>query len=290
MTEIFNKILKRSYQYSLLMRLDKPIGNFLLLWPTLTALWIASKGLPSFKNILIFTCGVFLMRAAGCILNDMADRKLDPYVSRTNQRPLASDKISLKEAGILCVILLVAAFCLVMFLNTLTFFVAIVGVAFTVIYPFAKRFTHLPQGVLGVTWNLGILMAFTAATNKIPGIAWLLYLIAIIWTVAFDTMYAMVDRQDDLKIGIKSTAILFGNCDRFILVGLQISILALLVVFANILQAHFYFYISLLATAILFGYQQYLIRSKDESNCLKAFLNNNWAWLSIFIGVCLNYV
>lgn len=284
-----DSFLARVHQYSLLMRLDKPIGNFLLLWPTLVALWIASVGFPSLKNLFIFIGGVFLMRAAGCILNDLADRKLDPHVSRTNQRPLATGRISVKEAIMLCMVLLGIAFCLVLFLNGLALLIALLGVVLTGVYPFTKRFTHLPQLILGVTWNLGILMAFATVTTKIPAIAWLLYLIAVIWTVVFDTMYGMTDRSDDIKIGIKSTAILFGSYDRFVLAVLQINIILLLVILGDFLRANAYFYVSLVVTSSFFVYQQFLIRERKEKDCLKAFLNNNWAWLMVFIGIFLNY-
>lgn len=287
---IENSFFERIHQYALLIRLDKPIGNFLLLWPTLVAIWIASGGFPTFKNFIIFTLGVFIMRAAGCILNDLADRKFDSHISRTKQRPLATGKVSIKEALILCSGLLIVAFFLVQFLNHLTFLIALIGIVLTIFYPFAKRITHLPQLVLGLTWNLGILMAFAAVNNKISILAWLLYGIAIIWTIAFDTMYGMADRCDDLKVGIKSTAILFARRDRFILAGLQGVILFLLLLLGHLLVANIYFYIGLILTAGFFVYQQYLIRDRDEANCLRAFLNNNWAWFVIFVGVFLNYV
>lgn len=284
------KFTEQMREYFLLIRLNKPIGNFLLLWPTLAALWIASVGFPSIKILLIFIAGVFLMRAAGCILNDLADRKFDPHVCRTKQRPLATGKVSVKEALGLCTILLIIAFCLALFLNGLSLIIALLGVAFTGLYPFTKRFTHLPQLALGLTWNLGILMAFAAVEGKIPPSAWLLYLIAILWTVVFDTMYGMADRPDDVKIGIKSTAILFGTNDRLILAGLQLIILLLLLILGNLLHANFYFYVGLIFTSIFFTYQQYLIRTREETNCLKAFSNNNWAWLAIFMGIFLNYI
>lgn len=283
-------ILERSQQYARLIRLDKPIGIFLLLWPTLIAVWIASSGFPSLKIFLIFTAGVFIMRAAGCILNDLADRKFDPYVVRTSQRPLATGKVSVEEALALCVALLISGSVLLLFLNRLTFFIALMGITLTAFYPFTKRFTHLPQLVLGITWNLGILMAFAAILGKVTVQAWLLYAIGFIWTVAYDTMYGMADRTDDLKIGIKSTAILFGAQDRTIVAALQVAVLILLLILGVLLTANIYFYLAVVCAAGFFVDQQYLIRAREETNCLKAFLNNNWAWFAIFAGIFLNYI
>lgn len=276
-------------KYLALIRFDKPIGNFLLLWPTLTALWIASDGVPTFKNLFIFIMGVFIMRAAGCILNDLADRKLDIHVTRTKQRPLTAGKVSIKQALSICFILLLFAGCLVIQLNRLSLIIAFFALLLTILYPFAKRFTSLPQVILGITWNSAVLMAFAAVTNKISFLAWFLYLIAILWTLVFDTIYGMADRVDDLKIGIKSTAILFGKYDRFILSILQTIVIVLLITLGQLLHANIFFYMSLIFTAILFLYQQYLIRERDEQKCIQAFLNNNWAWLGVFLGVFLNY-
>lgn len=282
----FGKNLK---QYCLLLRLNKPIGNFLLLWPTLVALWIASAGHPSFIMLFIFVCGVFTMRAAGCVINDLADRKFDGQVARTSQRPLATGKLSIKNALMACGILLVIALALVLCLNQLSFFLAFLGLLLSAFYPFAKRFFACPQFILGIVFNLGILMAFSAQLNRLPEIAWLLYLIAIVWTVVYDTLYAMADRADDIKIGIHSSALLFGKADRLIILLLQVGVLILLLWFGEMIQAKHWYFISLLLVTGLFIYQQTLIFTRKPENCFKAFLNNNWAWLLVFVGVVLNY-
>jgi len=272
-----------------LTRLDKPIGILLLLWPTLTALWLANAGKPPLKLLIIFGGGVCLMRAAGCILNDLADRKFDGQVTRTQQRPLVSGKASVKTAIIWCVCLLLLALCLVLQLNQRCILLAGLGVLLTTAYPFAKRFTYLPQLVLGVTFNLGILMAFVALMPQLPTAAWLLYVIALLWTVAYDTQYAMADRIDDIKIGVKSTAILFGNYDRLIISLLHVSVILLLSLLGQILSLNKYYYLGVLGAGLFFIYQSYLIRNRDPKHCFQAFLNNNWAWLAVFIGVVLNY-
>lgn len=274
--------------YVSLIRLDKPIGTFLLLWPTLMALWIANHGNPSWKLLAIFITGVFLMRAAGCVVNDLADRKFDGHVNRTRQRPLATNKISVTQAVILLIALLIPAFCLALQLNPFCILLAFFAAALTIIYPFTKRFTHLPQIVLAITWNVGILMAFAASTKAIPPHAWLLYLIGCLWTIAYDTQYAMADREDDLKIGIKSTAILFGHADNFIITSLQIIILSLLFLLGQRLQFNKFFYLSLLITTGLFVYQYTLTHDRNPQNCLKAFLNNQWGLFVIFLGVLCN--
>lgn len=283
------KIISRCQQYALLMRLNKPIGSFLLLWPTLAALWIACDDIPTAKLLLIFIAGVFLTRAAGCIINDLVDRDLDVHVTRTRQRPLATGAISIKEALLLCAILGLIALWLVLHLNLYSKLIAVLAVLLTAAYPFAKRFTYLPQAVLGITWNLGILMAFAAVQNSIPLIAWLLYGTALLWTIAYDTQYGMTDREDDLKVGIKSTAILFGKADCLIIGLLQITVLLLLVLLGNLLGMKLYYYIGLVLITGFFTYQQHLIREREPKHCLQAFTNNNWGLLILFLGVSLEY-
>jgi len=270
--------------YLQLMRFDKPIGILLLLWPTLWALWVASDGVPNYKILTVFVLGVILMRAAGCVINDFADRKLDGFVKRTHKRPLAAGLVSAKEAIALFVGLCLIAFTLVLFLNRFTVLLSFVAVLFAFLYPFAKRFTYLPQFVLGLTFYWGVPMAFAAVNNSIPMIAWLIYLIGVLWAVAYDTMYAMVDREDDLEIGIKSTAVLFGNADRFVIGLLQVIILALLIWLGQLLIMGWIYHASILLVALLFSYQQYLIRHQRPQQCFQAFLNNNWVGLIIFIG------
>lgn len=275
--------------YFSVMRLDKPIGFLLLLWPTLTALWIAGQGKPAPYLIFIFICGVFLTRAAGCVINDFADRDFDRYVQRTQARALTTGMISQKNALLLCGLLFLSAFLLVLFLNKLTITLSIVALALATIYPFMKRYTHFPQVVLGMAFSWGIPMAFAAQTGKIPQTAWLLYLIAILWTTAYDTMYGMVDRDDDLKLQLKSTAIFFGKYDKLAIGLLQISVLALLIILGGILNYNFYYYAGIFCTGLFFIYQQFLIAARQPQNCFKAFLNNNYALLAVFVSVMVNY-
>lgn len=274
-------------QYIYLMRLDKPIGIFLLLWPALWGLWLASQGRPHLKIVIIFVIGVILMRSAGCIINDFADRKVDLHVARTKNRPLTSGQLSNREALLLFCFLSLCAFALTFLLNKLTVGLAIIGALLSIVYPFLKRITHLPQLGLGLAFALSIPMAFAAETQTIPGRAWPLFLAAVVWPVIYDTLYAMVDREDDLKIGIKSTAILFKGYDRCLIGLLQIIFLLLLIkVGVDFSLQHFYYY-SLIVVAILFSYQQFLIRERFAPNCFKAFLNNQWVGFSIFAGIVL---
>lgn len=282
-------IISRLRLYYCLLRFDKPIGTFLLLWPTLVALWIANIGKPKPLLATIFVCGTILLRAAGCIFNDLADRKFDQHVARTQHRPLANGKISVIEALILAALLLAPALYLVLLTNKLTVFIAIIGFLLTLFYPFAKRFTQLPQVILGITFNLGVPMAFAATLDKIPLSAWVLYIIALLWTVAYDTMYGMVDREDDIRIGIKSTAILFGRFDCLIIAILQLSVFILLLLLGKCIHATFYYYLMVIITGACFVHQQKLIHTRDTANYLKAFSNNNWAWRIIFFGIFLNF-
>ncbi|WP_438951882.1 4-hydroxybenzoate octaprenyltransferase [Porticoccus sp.] len=284
-----NSLLQRLPDFVRLMRFDKPIGTLLLLWPTLWALWLAAGGVPSAKNLLIFVPGVILMRAAGCVINDVADRQVDGHVTRTRHRPLPSGTISVREAMVLFVLLCLIAFALVLLTNPLTIKLALVGVALAACYPFMKRFTHLPQLVLGAAFAWSLPMAFAAESNGLPREMWTLYIAVVLWTVAYDTFYAMVDRDDDIKIGIKSTAILFGDMDIPITACLQCLVLiALLMTGVNFGRGG-WFFLSLLVTALLFLFQQYLIRHRERDACFRAFLNNHYVGAIIFIGLVADY-
>ena len=277
-------------QYLLLIRLNRPIGIFLLLWPTLWGLWIASEGFPNTKILVVFLLGIFLMRSAGCILNDIIDKDFDKFVSRTQNRPLASDKLSSIEAFIVAISLIFIAFLLVLTTNTLTVQLSFVAIILAGTYPFLKRHTYLPQFFLGLTFGWSIPMAFAATTNSIPKIAWLLLIANILWAVVYDTIYAMIDREDDLKIGIKSTAILFDDADRFIIGLIQSLVLIALIVIGQQASLNTIYYFSLIIGGGLFLYQSYLIRNRDPKKCMQAFLNNNWFGLVVFIGLYINYL
>lgn len=272
-----------------LMRLDKPIGTLLLLWPTLWALWLAAEGLPTLKNLLIFIVGTFLMRAAGCVINDFADRKIDGHVKRTQHRPIPNGAVSSREALVLFTTLCVLSFLLVLLTNSLTIKLAFIGVALTACYPFMKRYTHLPQVVLGAAFAWGIPMAFAAESNQLPMELWALYAAVVLWTIVYDTFYAMVDRDDDIKIGVKSTAILFGDMDIPITASLQILVVIALAMTGANFDRGLWFYLSLVIVGLLFLYQQYLIRNRDRDACFKAFLNNNYVGAIVFLGLALDY-
>jgi len=275
-------------KHFVLMRFDKPIGTLLLLWPTLWGLWVAAKGFPNVFILSIFVAGVILMRAAGCVINDIADRHIDGKVSRTQSRPLATGSFSLRAAVILFSILMSIAFILVCLLNAKTILLAIIAAALATLYPFTKRWTYWPQLVLGLAFSMSIPMAFTAITNQIPNIAWLMFATSVLWTITYDTEYAMTDRADDLKIGIKSTAILFGRHDRRVIGCIQIVMLLLLLIIGHQLQLNIYYYLGITAAAVLSIYHQYLIRNRDPQSCFRAFLNNNWIGLAIFLGTALS--
>ncbi len=272
-----------------LIRFDRPIGTLLLLWPTLWALWIAAEGVPDFDLLVIFVLGTFLTRSAGCIVNDLADRHIDGAVARTNGRPLVTGAVSEKEALLLFFALMLLAFGLVLLTNILTIGLSIVAVLLASTYPFMKRYTHLPQVVLGLAFSWGIPMAFTAQLNQLPPALWLLFLGNLWWIVAYDTKYAMVDRQDDLLAGVKSTAILFGNYDRLAVAILQLLCLLTLYLAGREFSLGLYFNLSLIVAAAMFVYQQYLIRNRDRDACFKGFLHNNWVGLAIFVGIVLHY-
>ena len=276
--------------YGQLMRLHRPIGTLLLLWPTLWALWIAGDGQPPWAVVAIFTVGTLLMRSAGCVINDYADREFDPYVQRTAQRPLAAGTVRPGEAVALFVVLCLVAFGLVLTLNRLTIYLALVGAVLAATYPFFKRFTHMPQAYLGIAFGWGIPMAFAAVAGSVPAVAWLLLAANILWTVAYDTMYAMEDRPDDLQVGVRSTAILFGHWDRVIIGGLQLAALALMA-WVGVRLGFGGWYAAGLAGAVAFGvYQQWLIRNRERGPCLRAFLNNQWLGGAVFAGIVLEYL
>lgn len=277
-------------EYALLMRLDRPIGALLLLWPTLWALWLAGRGQPSQKVVVVFVLGVLLMRSAGCVINDIADRNLDPFVARTRRRPLAAQRVSVQEAFGLFIILSLSAFALVLLLNTLTVLLSLFGLLLAVSYPFMKRLHYLPQVHLGAAFGWSIPMAFAALTGTVPFIGWLLFLANIIWSVVYDTMYAMVDREDDVQIGVKSTAIWFGTRDKQIIGRLQGALLAVLVLLGILAGLGWAYYMGLFAAAWFALYQQYLIRNREPGQCFKAFLNNNWFGLVIFCGMLINFL
>ncbi|ABM23420.1 MULTISPECIES: 4-hydroxybenzoate octaprenyltransferase [Shewanella] len=276
--------------YSRLTRLDRPIGTLLLMWPCLMALMLAAGGMPDLKVLIIFIIGVVIMRACGCIINDYADRDLDSFVERTKSRPLASGEISTKEALILFVVLGLSAFGLVLLLNGLVVKLSVVGIILTIIYPFTKRITNMPQMFLGVVWSWSIPMAYAAQTGEVPMEAWWLFAANWFWTVAYDTMYAMVDRDDDLKVGIKSTAILFGKYDRQIIGLFQIAALVCFIAAGWSAERGLLYGLGLLTFVGFSTYQQMLIFGRERAPCFKAFLNNNWAGLALFVGLGADYL
>ena len=275
--------------YWRLMRFDKPIGILLLLWPALWALWIAGAGQPSLKAVLAIALGTVLMRAAGCVINDYADRDFDPHVERTRLRPIAAGEVSPKEALWLFVGLCLAAFLLVLQLNTLSIALSFPGAFLAASYPFTKRLTHLPQAYLGIAFGWAVPMAFAAERGEIPIDAWILFTATAIWALIYDTMYAMVDREDDLKIGVKSTAILFGQNDRLIIGLFQLLMLGLLFQAGQNAGLGLFYHAGLMAGLGFFGYQQWLIRKREKALCFRAFLNNNWFGAFLFAGIALDY-
>ncbi len=286
---IITLIRQKLPHYLRLMRMDRPIGTLLLLWPTLWALWIAAKGVPSIKNLAIFVAGVVVMRAAGCVINDFADRKIDGKVTRTKERPLATGAVSSREAIGLFVALCLIAFALVLMTDPLTIKLSVGGLVLAFCYPFMKRHTHLPQVVLGAAFAWGIPMAYAAEAGELNRHMWVIYLAVVLWTVAYDTFYAMVDRDDDLKIGVKSTAILFGEQDRLFTGVLQLLTIYSLVLVGNRFELGALYYLGLAVASVLFAYQQWLIRFRARDACFKAFLNNNWVGVAIFVGILADY-
>ena len=288
---LYHRLGRRVQEYARLARFDRPIGTWLLLWPALWALWIAGGGRPDQKILIIFALGVVVMRAAGCIINDFADRDIDPHVKRTRERPLAARRVSPIEALVLFAVLGAVALCLVSRLNLFTVRLALIGAALTVSYPFVKRVFPLPQLYLGISFGgWSVLMAFAAQRDSLPRIAWVLYIAAVIWAAVYDTIYAMIDREDDLAIGVKSSAILFADMDRVLIGALQAMMLLALVLAGRDMNFGSWYYAGLASAGLLFLYQQWLIRAREPAACLRAFLNNNYVGMAIFIGLLLQYV
>lgn len=276
--------------YAELIRFNRPIGSYLLLWPTLWGLWFAADGFPSFKLLIIFSLGVFLMRSAGCAINDYADRDFDKHVARTKDRPLTSGKISSKEALTVFGVILFLSFVLVLQLNLNTILFSVVAVILAATYPFMKRYHYFPQVHLGAAFSWAIPMAFVATTNTAPPIeAWLLFIASLLWTTAYDTQYGMVDIEDDIKEGMKSTAILFGKYDTFIIGTLQLLTLILITIVGIMTERGFPFYLGILLSSALIHYQQTLIEDREPAKCSQAFLNNNYFGMIIFIGLAIDY-
>ncbi|MFW0084020.1 MAG: 4-hydroxybenzoate octaprenyltransferase [Coxiella endosymbiont of Haemaphysalis qinghaiensis] len=276
--------------YFCLMRFDRPIGIFLLLWPTLWALWIATYGHPSLKLVIVFILGVIIMRAAGCVINDYADRNIDKHIRRTQNRPLIIGVVTVPEAIGLFIFLCFIALGLVLLLNRLTLELAVLAILLAFIYPFLKKFTYFPQLCLGVAFSWSIPMVFAAQQGNVPIVAWLLFLPAVIWPIAYDTQYAMADREDDFTVGVKSTAILFGNYDLIVITLLQIAMLIMLSILGWYLSLNYFFYIGLLVAFGLMIYQYVLTRRREPKRCLEAFHNNNWVGFSIFLAIFLAYM
>lgn len=281
---------ERVRQYVLLTRLDRPIGIFLLLWPTLWALWIAGQGKPLVLVVVVFVTGVVLMRSAGCVINDYADRHVDPHVARTRQRPLAAGEVSEREALVLFAVLCLIAFMLVLLMNTLTILLSFGGLILAALYPFMKRHTYLPQVVLGMAFGWAVPMAYAAQTDTVPPLAWLLFIATVLWATAYDTMYAMVDRPDDLRIGVKSTAILFGEADRHLIALIQGLFFVVMFLVGQQAKLGIYYYAGLIVAMLLAIYQQTLIWDREPGRCFKAFLNNNWLGAAIFAGIVAHYL
>jgi len=283
-------ILQRLVAYGYLVRLNRPIGILLLMWPALWALWIAGEGKPQWTVVLIFILGVALMRSAGCAINDFADREIDGKVERTSGRPLATGLVSPMEAVGIFVAISLMAFALVLFLNRETVLMSFVAVTLAAVYPFMKRYTHLPQLVLGMAFGWAVPMAYTALTGTVAPEGWLLYIATVIWALIYDTEYAMVDRADDLRIGVKSTAILFGESDRLMIGLLQSAMLGLMVLVGAKLELGLYYYLGIVAGTLVFLWQQYLIRKRNPDGCFRAFLANNYFGMVIFTGLAANYL
>jgi 4-hydroxybenzoate polyprenyltransferase len=278
---------EKAHDILVLTRMDRPIGALLLLWPTWWALWLAAGDFPSWKPLVIFTLGVFAMRAAGCAINDYADRKLDPQVARTAGRPIASGRVTPREALIVFAVLLLIAFVLVLLTNALTIKLSFIGAALAALYPFTKRYTDLPQVVLGAAFGWSIPMAFAAVQNHVPPVGWVLFIANILWSVVYDTEYAMVDRDDDLKAGARSTAILFGDADLTIIGVLMGTFITAMVMVGTRAHLGWPYWLAMVATAALFGWQQWLIRHRERDACLAAFRHNNWLGLTVWIGIAL---
>jgi 4-hydroxybenzoate polyprenyltransferase len=283
-------VVLRLRNYGRLMRIDKPVGIWLLLWPTLWALWLAGDGRPDQGLFVVFTLGVFFMRSAGCVLNDFVDRRIDPYVERTRDRPIAAGAVEPAEALLLFTALGLVAIGLASMLNRPAQLLAVVGAALTVAYPFFKRFVSVPQFVLGAAFGWAVPMAFAAQAGATPQLAWLVFGTAVIWAVIYDTFYAMVDRDDDRRIGVKSTALLFGDADLFVIAGLQVLMLFALVLVGLRAGLGFWYYAAVAGAAGLMAYHQWLARNRDPRGCFAAFRHNHNIGLVVFVGIVLHYV
>ncbi|MBL4743817.1 MAG: 4-hydroxybenzoate octaprenyltransferase [Cycloclasticus sp.] len=276
--------------YWLLTRMHKPIGSLLLLWPMYWALWIASNGRPDVLVFIVFTLGVVLMRSAGCVINDYADRKIDPHVLRTKGRPIASGLVSPREALQLFLVLVLVSFLLVLLMNTLTIYLSFGGVFLAALYPFMKRYTHLPQVFLGMAFGWAVPMVYAAQTNSVPPLAWLLFVATVVWAVVYDTMYAMVDREDDLKIGVKSTAILFGDLDKVFIGFFQCLFFITLLIIGQKAELGIFYSVGLSVAVGFAIYHQLLIKDRLPAKCMTAFLNNSWLGLVVFVGIAADYL
>lgn len=276
--------------YIHLTRLHKPIGIFLVMWPALWALWLAGEGQPAIGNVVIFVLGAIVMRSAGCVINDYADRHIDGHVERTKDRPLVTGLVTAKQALILFSLLCVIALVLVLCTNMMTFYWSFGGLGLAILYPFMKRHTYLPQVFLGAAFAWAVPMAFSAQLQSVPPLAWLVFLATVLWTVAYDTIYAMVDREDDLKIGVKSTAILFGEADRAIIAGLQVMLVLTLCLIGDQADLGQFYFLGVVAASCLLVYQQHLIRLRYRQECFRAFLNNNWVGMVVFVGLVLDFM
>jgi 4-hydroxybenzoate polyprenyltransferase len=287
----FHRLSRRIEEYWELARFNRPVGTWLLLWPALWALWIAGDGQPNQKVLIVFVLGVIVMRAAGCIINDFADRDIDPHVRRTRDRPIAARRVSPVEALVLFTALLAIALYLVTFLDLLTIKLAFIGAALTVSYPFVKRVFPMPQLYLGISFGgWSVPMAFAAETGKLPRVAWVLYIAAVIWAAIYDTIYAMIDREDDLKIGVKSSAILFADMDKLLIFVMQAMMIFALALAGQNMHFGQWYYGGLIAAGLLFLYEQWLIRDRNPAGCLRAFLNNQYVGMVIFVGILLQYI
>ena len=285
------RIQRRIEEYALLARLDRPIGTWLLMWPALWGLWIAGAGRPHPRVLLVFVAGVFVMRAAGCVINDYADRNIDPHVRRTRDRPLAARRVAPREALYLFAVLITAALYLVTRLDFLTIELAFIGAAMTVSYPFVKRIFPMPQLYLGISFGgWSVPMAFAAESGAVPRVAWVLYIAAVMWAAIYDTMYAMVDREDDLKVGVKSSAILFADMDKLLIGVMQVMMLFALMLAGRSMKFGQWYDAGVIGAGLLFVYQQWLIRKREPAGCLKAFFNNQYVGAVIFVGIMLQYL
>jgi 4-hydroxybenzoate polyprenyltransferase len=282
-------VITQLRNYGKLMRVDKPVGFWLLLWPTLWALWIAGRGHPDQGLFVVFVFGVFIMRSAGCVFNDYVDRKIDPYVERTRTRPIASGAVAPLEALVLFVALALIAVGLATMLNRPARMLAIVAAVLTLSYPFIKRYVSIPQFVLGAAFGWAVPMAFAAQTGATPQLAWLVFGATLIWAVIYDTFYAMVDRDDDRKVGVKSTALLFGDVDLFVVAGLQLLMLLALVLIGLRAELGFWYYAAVAGAAALMAYHQWLARDRQPAGCFAAFMHNRNIGLLVFVGIVLHY-